>query len=45
MVNRDKSLDISDREAAVQYDTVTSKRMSEHDISVMKELIEETNKK
>ena len=45
MVNRDKSFDISDREAAVRYDTVTIKKMSEHDISVMKELIEETNKK
>lgn len=39
MVNRDATLDISKKEAAIRYDTVTREKMSENDRRVMAELI------
>lgn len=45
MVNKNKSIDISKKEAAIRYDTITTKRMSENDLYVMADLIDEVNKR
>lgn len=45
MVNKNKSIDISKKEAAIRYDTITTKRMSENDLYVMTDLIDEVNKR
>lgn len=45
MVNRYKSIDISNKEAAIRYDTITKGKMSENDICVMADLISEVNQR
>lgn len=45
MVNRDRTLDIRDREAAVRYDTITKVKMSANDTRVMADLIRAVNQR